>query len=163
MTFYALSLLPDGCLFDEREVAVSNLASSEVSLLADLLEKSPQHSKLELDTDIGPLVLESTRSISGALLTLWHNGRPLVSSVLLSGLDREADSTLLDRFCSSITRTAPVRELTSASAPFASFGTCMNRPFIGSVIWPVLPKEEFDQVAFIDLHFAQAFFSSLGL
>jgi hypothetical protein len=158
MRFHSLSLLPDGTCWDQRIVADSDLAANDLQSIRQLLSESPSHSKLELDTPIGPVLLESTRGLSGALLMVWYRQYILISSVLLSGRQPVADDELREMFCSSIADMTIFRELSNNASPLPIFRAVTVRPFLGSVIWPFIPKAQLDQIVSLDLVFACAFF-----
>jgi hypothetical protein len=161
MRFYSLSILPDASIIDRRIVTDADLAASDVDAIRDLLKESPSHSKLELDTPIGSVVLESTRGDSGALLTLWYQEYILISSILLSGREPVADDELLIMHCSSIADVKIFRELSGNASPLPALNSITERPFLGSVIWPFIPKAQLDQVASLDRAFAYAYFSAI--
>jgi hypothetical protein len=65
-------------------------------------------------------------------------------------------------FTESIGRTSPVRQLSSHAQPFDAFAQITDRPFAGSIIWPVLPKEQYDTISHYDLYIGAAYFLALS-
>jgi len=112
---------------------------------------------VSLSSPLGEIQVQFTIGGGHALVTASLAGRPLFSTVVLGDTNPAAGDDLARAFLASLRGTRPVLAL--APAPAKAYGRILSateRPSVGSVLWPILPADQFATLGAIDVDCAAA-------
>lgn len=112
---------------------------------------------VEVESPLGPLQIKITAPGADGLVTAFLAGRPLLSSVVLGEAESEEGTALARSFLESLRRTKPVQDFAvDPQNAFARILTSRERPFVGSVHWPIVTAEQFASLGRLDVEYAAA-------
>jgi hypothetical protein len=112
---------------------------------------------IEMESPLGSLQVKITAPGAYGLVTAYLAGRPILSSVVLAESDAEAGAELARSLVESLRRTKPVRDsVADTDHAFARILTSRERPFVGSVHWPIVTAEQFARLGPLDVEYAAA-------
>ncbi len=153
---YRLLYLPNDTVFQKGWVDNKVIDDAQVTRLRECLPAEGR-SVFQLQSPLGELKITVTIGGSHALVTTLLSGRPILSSVVVSERNAEAGSELAQEFVSSLRRSKPVQDFApTPDRAFVGIVSATERPFVGSVHWPVVSPEQFATLKDFDVECAAA-------
>ncbi len=112
-----------------------------------------------VQTPVGSLKVKFTFTSAGqALGTYSFDETPVLSCVMLAGLNVGGDGELVEMFLASMRKVEHVKRLSTDPLPFESLRHLRNYPAVGGVFWPSIPVDHFRQLVPVAMLFETSFF-----
>ena len=153
---YRVMYLPNDTVLNEAWVPRSESDETRASRLRASLAAHGTGT-VALASSLGDLQVQCTSGGDHALVTVKLAGRPILSAVVLVDKNAAAGNDLARTFLESLRRSKPVLQFAPApERAFAKILSATERPLIGSVLWPVLPADQFTALGVFDVDCAAA-------
>ena len=153
---YRVMYLPNDTMLNEAWVLRSDCDETRANRLRASLPVQGAGT-VALPSSLGDIQVQFTVGGGHALVTVKLAARAILSAVVLADANAAAGSELARTFLDSLRRTKPVQQF--APAPERAFGKILSateRPLVGSILWPVLPADQFTALGAFDVDCAAA-------
>ena len=144
MRIRELTFLPTGEVLSDSGFDTADLARDALDQYEQWWRAAESPVTTSIDTRAGELAVKFTFGSEGGALATWSlSGVPVLSSLLLAGIDPGNDAALTTMFCDSMRRIKHVTQPPNGAAPFARILEVREHPLAAGVFWPFTPLEEY--------------------
>jgi hypothetical protein len=146
MRIRELTLLPTGEVLSDERFDTAGLSRDGLTHHEAWWREASSRTELSLDTPAGKLAVNFTTGPGGQALGTWSlSGIPVLSSLLLAGIDPGEDAALTMMFRESMQNIKHVTQPADGTAPFERIREVTERPLAAGVMWPFAPFEHYER------------------
>lgn len=161
MRIRELTFLPTGEALVDRGFDTAALDHDTLAHHEKWWRAAASPSETLIDTPAGPLAVKFTFVSTGQALGTWSlSGSPVLSSLLLAGIEPGADAELTDMFLTSMRNVNPVKRLAAEQRPFEAIRNVADRPLVAGVVWQFVPLDQYQKIAPATMSIVASFFRS---
>jgi hypothetical protein len=142
-----LTFLPTGEVLTDEAFDTAGLSIDALEQHATWWRAAGWRAETSVDTLAGRLALKVTFGAEGQALGTWSlSGKPVLSSLLLAGIDPVEDAALTKMFRDSMRNIKHVTQPEGGQAPFERIQEVTERPLAVGVFWRFTPLMQYQRV-----------------